>query len=47
MRTFWRPVFFDNFNEPDLMNEKFARRYRDFRKKEEIERDEKEEAEQK
>jgi hypothetical protein len=35
-RTFWKPVYFDNYREPNLMNENFARRFRDYRKKEDL-----------
>jgi hypothetical protein len=28
-RTFWRPVYFDSFKEPDIMNPTFALKMRD------------------
>ncbi len=31
-RTFWKPVYFDSYRESDILNEKFARRFRDYRK---------------
>lgn len=39
-RTFWKPVQFDNYREPNLLNENFARRIRDYRKKEDLKEDE-------
>lgn len=30
IRTFWRPVYFEPYQEPNLMEPKFARRFRDF-----------------
>ncbi len=29
IRTFWRPVYFDDYREQDIMHQKFARRLRD------------------
>ena len=29
-RTFWRPVYFDSFKEPDIMNSRFALKIRDY-----------------
>jgi hypothetical protein len=29
-RTFWRPVYFDAYNEPNLLHPGYARKVRDF-----------------
>lgn len=29
-RTFWRPIYFDEYNEPNLLHPDFARKVRDF-----------------
>lgn len=33
MKTFWKPIFYDGYYEPDIQNEKFAMRKRDYNDK--------------